>query len=71
MLCNTKYVIYFLGTFVKHLRIGTISFVMSVGPSLYKENCNSHLKDFLEISRLGLFTEICRNISSFYKSGQN
>ena len=69
MLCNTKYIIYFLGAFVKHLRLGTISFVMSVRHSFYKEYRNSsHLKNYFVISYLDLFTEICRKHFEFGKN---
>jgi len=59
----------FLGTFAK-LRKTTISFVMSVRPSVRMEQLGSHWTDFHEIWYLSIFSKVCWENSSFIKLWQ-
>jgi hypothetical protein len=58
----------FLGVFPKQLRIGTISLVMSVRPSVRMEERKSYRTDFREIL-FGSFSKIYRQILILMKTG--
>jgi len=51
------------------LRKATISFVMSVRPSVHMEQLGSHWMDFMKLI-FENFSKICREDSSFIKIGQ-
>jgi len=57
----------FLGMFAK-LRKATISFVMSVRPSVHMEQLGSRRTDFHEIWHLSIFRKIIKKIQVSLKS---
>jgi len=52
------------------LRKATINFVMSVRPSVHKEQLGSHWTDFHEIWCVSIFLKICREKSIYIKISQ-
>jgi len=56
----------FLSVFAKLQQV-TISFVMSVCPSVHMEQLGSHYTDFREISDLSIFSIFCQESYSFIK----
>jgi hypothetical protein len=78
MLCYVLlYLLYFLNTFIlflnafAKLRKGTISFVMSVRPSVRMEQLGSHWTNFREIWYLISFRKSVEKIQIWWKSNNN